>query len=97
VYPEEVEETLKAHDAVVDALVFGIADERFGQRVAAVIEVRGDDASTDDILDAARTRIASYKVPRAVVVVDEVPRTQVGKPDYPTARELFDAAGDGAG
>jgi acyl-CoA synthetase (AMP-forming)/AMP-acid ligase II len=96
VYPEEVEETLKAHDAVVDALVFGIADERFGQRVAAVIELRAADASTDDILDAARTKIASYKVPRAVVVVDEVPRTQVGKPDYPTARELFDAAGDTA-
>jgi len=96
VYPEEVEETLKAHDAVVDALVFGIADERFGQRVAAVIAVSQTDASTDDILDAARTKIASYKVPRAVVVVDEVPRTQVGKPDYPTARELFDA-GDAGG
>jgi fatty-acyl-CoA synthase len=98
VYPEEVEETLKAHAAVVDALVFGIADERFGQRVAAVIALTGlDAASTDDILETARTKIASYKVPRAVVVVDEVPRTQVGKPDYPTARELFDAAGDAAG
>jgi fatty-acyl-CoA synthase len=91
VYPEEVEEALKEHAAVEDALVFGIADERFGQKVAAVVALRRGGASADEILAATRTKLASYKVPRAVVVVDEVPRTQVGKPDYPTARELFDA------
>jgi fatty-acyl-CoA synthase len=95
VYPEEVEETLKEHGAVEDALVFGVDDERFGQRVAAVIALTGlDVASTDEILDATRAKLASYKIPRAVVVVAEVPRTQVGKPDYSTARELFDAGTD---
>jgi acyl-CoA synthetase (AMP-forming)/AMP-acid ligase II len=56
-----------------------------------VVALRRGGASADEILAATRTKLASYKVPRAVVVVDEVPRTQVGKPDYPTARELFDA------
>jgi fatty-acyl-CoA synthase len=92
VYPEEVEEVLKALPSVEDALVFGVADERFGQRVAAVLSrTEGTDEPVDSILAAARERLASYKLPRAVVVVDEVPRTQVGKPDYPTAKALFEA------
>ena len=97
VYPEEVEEVLKAHPAVEDALVFGVPDERFGERVAGVLSrASGTDEPVDTILAAARQRLAAYKVPRQVVVVDEVPRTQVGKPDYPTARELY-AAATGAG
>ena len=93
VYPEEVEEILKAHPAVEDALVFGVDDERFGQRVAAVLSMAsGGDDQVDAILAAAREKLASYKLPRSVVVVDVVPRTQVGKPDYPTARTMFEAA-----
>jgi 3-oxocholest-4-en-26-oate---CoA ligase len=93
VYPEEVEEVLKAHPAVEDALVFGIDDERFGQRVAAVLSMApGGDTRVDDILAVARRTLAAYKLPRSVVVVDVVPRTQVGKPDYPTARTMFEAA-----
>jgi len=92
VYPEEVEEVLKRHPGVEDALVFGVADERFGQTVAAVLSrPPGADEAVADILGTARKTLASYKVPRAVVVVDQVPRTQVGKPDYPAARELFAA------
>ena len=97
VYPEEVEEVLKAHPAVEDALVFGVPDERFGERVAGVLSLAsGSDEPVDAILAAARQRLAAYKLPRQVVVVDEVPRTQVGKPDYPTARERY-AAATGAG
>jgi fatty-acyl-CoA synthase len=93
VYPEEVEEVLKALPSVEDALVFGVPDERFGQRVAAVLSrAAGTDEPVDTILAAARERLASYKVPRSVVIVAEVPRTQVGKPDYPTAKALFEAA-----
>jgi fatty-acyl-CoA synthase len=93
VYPEEVEEVLKAHPAVEDALVFGVPDERFGERVACVLSrAGGSDEPVDAILAAARERLAAYKLPRRVIVVDDVPRTQVGKPDYPTARELFAAA-----
>jgi fatty-acyl-CoA synthase len=54
--------------------------------------VSGTDEPVESVLATARQRLAAYKLPRDVVVVDEVPRTQVGKPDYPTARELFAAA-----
>jgi fatty-acyl-CoA synthase len=90
VYPEEVEEVLKALPWVEDALVFGVDDERFGQKVAAVLSRSpGADEPLDAILAAARQKLAAYKVPRVAVVVDEVPRTQVGKADYPAARERF--------
>jgi len=93
VFAEEVEEALKAHPAVADALVFGVPDDRYGQRVAAVVaRTPGRDDPVDDVLAEVRDHLASYKVPRSVAVVDEVPRTQVGKPDYPGARALFDAA-----
>ena len=72
--------------------MFGIPDERFGQRVVALMSrAAGANDTTEDIVDALRASLAAYKLPRAVVVVDEVPRTDVGKPDYPAARELFEA------
>jgi fatty-acyl-CoA synthase len=90
VYPEEVEEILKALPWVEDALVFGIDDERLGQKVAAVLSrTPGTDENIDVILGAAREKLASFKIPRQVVVVDQVPRTQVGKPDYPAAKQQF--------
>jgi len=94
IFPEEVEEVLKLHPAVEDALVFGLPDERFGQRVVAVVSLRpgADPVSEEDIVASARTRLASYKLPRQIVVVAETPRTATGKADYPTARELFGAA-----
>jgi acyl-CoA synthetase (AMP-forming)/AMP-acid ligase II len=91
VYPEEVEEILKALSWVEDALVFGIDDERFGQKVAAVISLARDtDGTLDAILNAAREKLAAFKLPRAAVIVDVVPRTQVGKADYPAARQLLE-------
>jgi acyl-CoA synthetase (AMP-forming)/AMP-acid ligase II len=90
VYAEEVEEVLKSVGSVEDALVFGVDDERYGQKVVAVIARANGSADTvDAILHAARGQLAGYKVPREVAVVDLVPRTPVGKPDYPTARHLF--------
>jgi fatty-acyl-CoA synthase len=91
VYPEEVEETLKALPWVEDALVFGVEDERFGQKVAAVLSRAPEtDVAVEDILAAAGRKIASYKLPRVTVVVDVVPRTQVGKADYDSARRLLE-------
>ena len=93
VFPEEVEEVLKLHPAVEDALVFGLPDERFGQRVAAVVSLAPGADPLDDpraIVDRVRDRISSYKLPRDVVVVDTVPRAANGKADYPRARELFE-------
>jgi fatty-acyl-CoA synthase len=96
VYPEEVEEALKALPWVEDALVFGVSDERFGQQVSAVLSrAPGAHRPVGDILADLRHKLASYKLPRKVVVVDEVPRTHVGKPDYPAARALFDASAQG--
>jgi fatty-acyl-CoA synthase len=91
VYPEEVEEILKALPWVEDALVFGIDDERLGQKVAAVLSRAPGNADepVDTILGAAREKLALFKIPREVVVVDKVPRTHVGKPDYPAAKQQF--------
>jgi fatty-acyl-CoA synthase len=93
VFPEEVEEVFKALPEVEDCLVFGVPDERFGQRVAAVVSRRDSetDVADDDLLAAARERLASYKLPRQLLTVDVVPRMPSGKADYPAARALLEA------
>ena len=89
VYPEEVEMALKAHPAIYDAVVVGVPDERWGERVAAVVQTRpGALVTLDEIKDHVRTRVAGYKVPREMHVVDEVRRQPSGKPDYPWAKEV---------
>ena len=93
VFPEEVEEALKRHASVQDALVFGIPDERFGNRIVGVVSLLpGTHSETAEILEDMRTRLASYKLPRDLCVVASVPRAPNGKADYPRARELFAAA-----
>jgi fatty-acyl-CoA synthase len=93
IFPEEVEEALKAHAAVEDALVFGVPDERFGQRVVGVASLApGAAAGAQEIVAAARQRLASYKLPRELRLVERVPRAHNGKADYPAAREIFAAA-----
>ena len=97
VYPEEVEQALKAHPDVYDALVAGVPDERWGNRVAAVVQPReGAGALTADaVRDHCRTRLAGYKIPRTVVFTDRIQRSPSGKADYRWARTV--AAGDGPG
>jgi acyl-CoA synthetase (AMP-forming)/AMP-acid ligase II len=98
VYPEEVEEVVKTHPAVEDCLVFGVPDERFGQRVVGVAslapDATGSVTSAEEILAEARTRLASYKLPRTLVLVPQVPRAPNGKADYPSARDLFAGVAD---
>ena len=93
VYPEEVEAALKSHPDVGDAVVIGARDERFGQRVVAVIAVTAGHGAPDlAALQAhCRMHLAGYKVPRRVHVVEEIPRTPAGKADYAWAREIVDA------
>jgi fatty-acyl-CoA synthase len=88
VYPEEVEEVIKTHPDVADALVVGIPDERFGQRVTAVVApgVAGTDV-VDAINEYLKERLAGYKRPRVVVQVEAIKRAANGKPDYPWARD----------
>jgi 3-oxocholest-4-en-26-oate---CoA ligase len=93
IFPEEVEEALKGHAAVEDALVFGAPDDRFGQRVVGVASLApGAGVSPDEILADARARLASFKLPKQLVLVARVPRAPNGKADYPAARRLFEAA-----
>jgi len=88
VYPEEVEAALKAHPAVFDAVVVGVPDARWGQRVVAVVHPRdGERPSLGELAAHCRAHIAGYKVPRALVLVDEVLRSPSGKPDYRWARD----------
>jgi len=87
IFPEEVEGVLKSHPAVFDALVVGVPDERWGSRVAALVQLRpGQRATLDDIAAHCRAHIASYKVPRELHVVEEIRRSPSGKPDYPWAQ-----------
>jgi fatty-acyl-CoA synthase len=79
-YPSEVEELLTQHPAVAEVAVIGVADEEFGQALAAFVVVRPGQALTvDDIRQHVRTRLARYKVPRRVTFLDELPRNATGK------------------
>ncbi len=89
VFPEEVEQALKANPAIFDCLVVGVPDERFGNRVAAVVALRGDrQTDLSSIREAAREHIAGYKLPRELHVVTAVPRAPSGKPAYPQALQI---------
>ncbi|HEU5033902.1 MAG TPA: acyl-CoA synthetase [Mycobacteriales bacterium] len=90
VYPEEVEAVLKAHPAVYDAIVTGVPDERYGQRVAAIVQLRAElpAPTEDDLIAHARAHVAGYKAPRTIVVVPEVRRSPSGKADYPWAAKV---------
>lgn len=89
IFPEEVEAALKAHPQVFDAIVVGVPDERWGQRVAAVVQPRAGEPPTLDDLDAhCRGYVAGYKVPRELHLVPEVQRSPSGKPDYPWAGRI---------
>ena len=89
VFPEEVEEGLKRHPQVYDTLVVGLPDERFGQRVVAVVSaIAGAALTADQVVTFAREQMAGYKVPKAVLLVDKVQRAPNGKADYKWARQI---------
>jgi 3-oxocholest-4-en-26-oate---CoA ligase len=89
VFAEEVEACLHAHPAVADALVVAAPDERMGQKVSAVVAVRPDKATPtlEEIQEHCRTMLAGYKIPRLLVLVDEIKRTPAGKADYRWAKD----------
>jgi acyl-CoA synthetase (AMP-forming)/AMP-acid ligase II len=89
IFPEEVEEAVKAHTAVADVVVVGVPDERFGEAVTAVVALApGRTAGGPEIAEAVeRSGLARFKRPRHVVVVDAVPRGPNGKADYAWARD----------
>jgi len=76
--PYEVEEALLAHPAVSDAICFGIDDEKYGERVGAAVTLTGA-AEPRELIDHCRERLAAFKVPEVVHVLDAIPRTPTGK------------------
>jgi acyl-CoA synthetase (AMP-forming)/AMP-acid ligase II len=89
IYPEEVEAAIKSHPDCFDAVVVGVPDERWGSRVAAVIEPRaGRTPTLEAIQSHCRNKIAGYKVPRELHLVEKVERSPSGKPDYRWAKDV---------
>jgi 3-oxocholest-4-en-26-oate---CoA ligase len=91
VFPEEVEQALKAHHAVLDALVAGIPDQRFGERVAAVVELRpgAGAVGAEALREHCRAAVAGYKVPARIDFVPAIVRSPSGKADYRWARRVL--------
>ncbi|MFH0517874.1 acyl-CoA synthetase [Streptomyces sp. M41] len=90
VYPEEVEQALKSHPDVYDALVAGVPDAKWGHHVAAVVQLREGAVrpSLEDIQSHCRSQLAGYKIPRQLVIKDSIRRSPSGKADYRWAREV---------
>jgi acyl-CoA synthetase (AMP-forming)/AMP-acid ligase II len=83
VFPEEVEEVLKTHPAVTDAVAVAIPDERFGQVVAAAVELRpGTSATEAELIEHVRAHLAAFKAPKRVHFVETIGRSPAGKVDY---------------
>jgi fatty-acyl-CoA synthase len=80
VYPAEIEDVLAAHDAVLEAAVVGIPDERFGEACAAFVVLRDGAAATEqELRDHCGERLARFKVPKTFAFVAELPRSSLGK------------------
>lgn len=89
VFPEEVEEVLKHHASVEDALVVGLPDPKWGQSVAAVVRLKpGFSLDERGLIDQCRASLAHYKAPKKVVATDRSLRAPNGKADYAAAREV---------
>jgi malonyl-CoA/methylmalonyl-CoA synthetase len=86
----EIEEVLRTHPSIGECAVVAVADEEWGERVCAAVEVKGGAALTlDELLPWARERLAPYKLPRALQVVDALPRNAMGKVMKPEVAKQF--------
>jgi acyl-CoA synthetase (AMP-forming)/AMP-acid ligase II len=98
VFPEEVEETLKTHPAVADALVVGVPDEKWGESVTGVVRCEPDHVvSEEELRQHVRERLAGYKTPKRIVFIEQPMRAPNGKADYKRAKQaamaVFGAGG----
>jgi fatty-acyl-CoA synthase len=83
VFPEEVEEALKSHPEVRDAVCVGVPDQRFGEAITAMVEpMDGESPSEAELISWVKERLAHYKAPKRVIQVDTVGRSPSGKVDY---------------
>lgn len=89
VYPEEVEEALKFHDDVADALVVGVKDDKWGQSITAVVQLNeGADFDELAMREFSRTHLAAYKIPKRILVKDDLERAPNGKADYKSIKDF---------
>jgi fatty-acyl-CoA synthase len=87
VFPEEVEEALKTHPAVADAVVVGVPDEKWGEAITALVEpAPGERPDEDDLIAHVKTRLAAFKAPKRTLLVDSIGRAPNGKVDYKRCR-----------
>jgi acyl-CoA synthetase (AMP-forming)/AMP-acid ligase II len=87
VYPEEIEEVLKLHEAVHDAAVVGVPDERFGEAVCAIVELQpGHELVESELIAHVKAHLAGYKAPKRVLDVTSIGRAPNGKLDYKSLR-----------
>jgi len=87
IYPEEVEQVLRKHPDIYDAVVVGTPDERFGEQVTAVVQPRPNTrVDHQSVVDFATQHLARYKLPKTTVLVPEMVRSPSGKPDYRWAK-----------
>ena len=89
IYPEEVEEALKLNINVYDSLVVGLPDERFGNKVVAVVSLsEKGEINEADLISATREHLSGYKLPKSIIFVPEVMRAPNGKADYKWAKQI---------
>jgi fatty-acyl-CoA synthase len=93
VFPEEVEESLKTHPSVEDALVVGLPDEKWGQSVTGVVRLSAGATLDQEALRAhVRAQLAGYKTPKRIIATRQAIRASNGKADYAKARSIAEAA-----
>src|SRR5437764_1976605 len=91
VFPREVEDLLSKHDKVSDVAIIGVEDEKWGQRLKAFVVPNNGKPSEDELKKYVKSNLASYKVPREVVFLKELPRNATGKV---LKKELAEKYGD---
>jgi acyl-CoA synthetase (AMP-forming)/AMP-acid ligase II len=93
VHPQEVEDVLIGHPDVTDAAVVGVPDEIWGERVVAVVATANGSLTAAELQDMVRRRLAGYKVPRDVILLERLPRTPSGKLDVAAVRRIASGGG----
>lgn len=93
VYPIEIESVLDSHPAVAESAVIGVPHPDFGEAVVAVIVPRDGQCRPEELVSWVRTRLANYKVPKHVVVIDQLPRNALGKVQKNVLRESYASLG----
>lgn len=93
-FAEEVEEAIKAHPDVADAVVCGRPSEKWGSEVVALVQRRpGSDLDSPTVVEFCESRLARYKLPKSVIFIDQVLRSPSGKSDYKWALNIARAGG----